>query len=236
MLDPGAESWVLRPVLPKGHQLSKGDQRAITQILLRRANCLAEQYDVRWQGDDKIVVMLSAVREPGAAAKTLISPGRLDFVSSDSLDLVAWPLAPGSYVRTNSNPNDPDPIIHGAPDDPLPEQVFRTILGGQHLKDAHPLLDTNANVSLALEFTDEGTRILAAHTERYIGEVLAIVLDNIVLLAPQINTPITEGQAIIDSGPEKQWTVVEATCMTTMMNTMLPFPLQVAEHQGGASR
>ena len=143
-----------------------------------------------------------------------------------------WPLEEGSYVRTSANRNGPDPTIQGAVKDPLPNQVFHTILDTQHVKEAYPQLDESFNVSIAMGFTDEGKRRLANYTAQHIGEVLVIVLDNIVLMAPVIDGEIPDGQVLINSVPEKPWTVEEAGCLTAMMAGMLPFPLEVVEQSG----
>ena len=204
----------------------------MTQILFRRTACLAARYDVKWQGDGRIAVYLGDVQDRAAAIKTLVSPGRLEFVASESVDLNLWPLEEGSYVRTSANQNGPDPTIQGAVKDLFPNQVFHTILDAQHVKEAHPQLDENFNVSITIEFTDEGRQLLANYTTQHIGEILAIVLDNIVMMAPIINGAIPDGQVLINSVPEKPWTVEEAGCLTAMMAGMLPFPLEVVEQSG----
>lgn len=232
---PQVDRLILRPILPEGRKLLEADRREITQILLRRSACLTAHFDVQWSSDERIIVTLLDVRDPNTVEKTLMSPGRLEFVRSDSIDLVIWPIEPGSYVRTSSRSNGPDPIIHGSPKDPFPDQVFRMILGGQHLKEAHPQLDTKFHVSIALEFTAEGKQLLATYTMQHVSEVLLIALDNILLLAPRITSPILDGSAIIESGPAKQWSVAEAGCMTAMMNSMLPFPLELVERSRSGS-
>jgi hypothetical protein len=88
-------------------------------------------------------------------------------------------------------------------------------------------LDEHFNVSIALEFNDEGRKILASYSAQHIGETLAIVLDNIILMAPDIKTAIPNGYALINQGTEAPWTVEEAGCLTAMMTGMLPFPLEV---------
>lgn len=80
-----------------------------------------------------------------------------------------------------------------------------------------------------MHFTDEGKRILADYTAQHIGDVLGIVLDNIVLMAPRISTPITEGVAALSG----TWTKEEAACLAAEMSGALPFPLEVVEHTAG---
>jgi hypothetical protein len=225
----------LRPVLLPGQALLEADRDVIRRLLFRRATCLASDFDAEWQSDERIIVRLAGVRTPDAVVKTLTSPGRLEFAAAESVDLNLWPLEEGSYVRTSANRNGPDRTIQGAVKDPFPNQVFHTILDAQHLKEAHPQLDENFNVSIAMEFTDEGKRLLADYTARHIGEVLAVVLDNIVLMAPVISGAIPDGHVLINSTPEEPWTVEEAGCLTAMMAGMLPFPLEVVEQSGASA-
>lgn len=48
-----------------------------------------------------------------------------------------------------------------------------------------------------IAFDEEGARLLAAGTERYIGQQIAIVLDGEVISSPTVQAAITDGKAII---------------------------------------
>ncbi len=47
-------------------------------------------------------------------------------------------------------------------------------------------------------FNEEGTRLFADGTTKYIGDIISIVYDGQVISAPTITTPITEGLAVIN--------------------------------------
>ncbi len=47
-------------------------------------------------------------------------------------------------------------------------------------------------------FNEEGTRMLADGTTKYMGDIISIVYNGQVISAPTVTTPITEGQAVIN--------------------------------------
>jgi hypothetical protein len=226
---PATERLILRPILPAGRELLEADKKAIADILLWRSGCLADLFWVEWEGEGRIAVELTGVHDPSMIVRTLLAPGQLEFVEvrPDDLQPSDWEL--GFYVRTGTNRDGPDPATYGTVRDPFPDQVFETILSGRHVKEASVTLTPDRKASIMVEFTDEGKRILADYTAQHVGGVLGIVLDNIVLMAPRIDEPITEGNAQLNG----TWTVEEADCLAARMSGALPFPLQVVERSGG---
>jgi protein-export SecD/SecF family membrane protein len=72
------------------------------------------------------------------------------------------------------------------------------ILTGGDLKDAFATFDARNRPAVSLEFSPEGTTAFAEATQRYIGQIIAIKLDNNVISAPVVQSVITEGRAIIE--------------------------------------
>ena len=88
------------------------------------------------------------------------------------------------------------------------DQAFKaTGLTGKQLKRATLQFDQQTGVpQILLQFDAEGTKLFADLTTRNVGKRIAIFLDGQVLSAPTVQTPITNGQAVITG----QFTVQEA--------------------------
>ncbi|MCL5981768.1 MAG: protein translocase subunit SecD [Firmicutes bacterium] len=74
----------------------------------------------------------------------------------------------------------------------------QVLLTGGDLRDAYATFDQNNMPAVGLEFTAEGTTKFAAATEKLIGQVISIHLDEEVVSAPEVRSVITEGRAIIE--------------------------------------
>lgn len=71
------------------------------------------------------------------------------------------------------------------------------LLTGGDLRDAYSTFDGQNQPAVGLEFTPEGTAKFAAATEKFIGQVISIHLDEELVSAPVVQSVITEGRAII---------------------------------------
>jgi protein-export SecD/SecF family membrane protein len=71
------------------------------------------------------------------------------------------------------------------------------LLTGGDLRDAYSTFDERNQPAVGLEFTPEGTAKFADATERFIGQVISIHLDDELVSAPVVQSVITEGRAII---------------------------------------
>ena len=79
---------------------------------------------------------------------------------------------------------------------------------------------------VALELTAEGTSKFASATQTYLGQVISIWMDDVMLSAPTVNSTITNGQAYIDG----MASIEEATDLANKINAgSLPFALTVDE-------
>ncbi len=81
------------------------------------------------------------------------------------------------------------------PDDEL-------ILTGKDVVDSKAVMQNNNNgieeAVVTLEFSDEGTKLFANATEKYLGQTIKIKLDDEVISAPSVNVIISDGKAIIE--------------------------------------
>lgn len=73
----------------------------------------------------------------------------------------------------------------------------REIVSGEDLTDAKPSYDQNGRPAVAFTFNTAGARKFGRHTQDNIGRPFAIVLDELVISAPTIQTAIMGGQGQI---------------------------------------
>jgi len=107
--------------------------------------------------------------------------------------------------------------------------VVPTGLSGSQLKRSSVQFDqTTGEPVVSLEFDDEGRKLFADITTENTGEMLAILLDQSMVMAPRINTPIIDGQAIITGG----FSVEDAKQLSIQLNAgALPVPIAVLEQR-----
>jgi len=108
------------------------------------------------------------------------------------------------------------------------------VLQGDELKDARAGQgDPNQGFVVNLTFSSDGTKNFADLTTKYIGQQIGIYLDDKLLKNPQVETPITNGQAFIDNYA----TLDDAANDAVLMRSgSLPVSMSIAEkRQVGAS-
>ncbi|WP_058486115.1 protein translocase subunit SecD [Defluviitalea phaphyphila] len=75
------------------------------------------------------------------------------------------------------------------------------ILTGNEVQDARKEIISDNGITkavVALEFNSEGKKAFAEATEKYLGQVIMIALDDQIISAPTVNSVITNGEAIIE--------------------------------------
>lgn len=100
-----------------------------------------------------------------------------------------------------------------------------TGLSGEHLERASVQFDPQTGQPVVgLDFKDEGTELFAQITERNVGKVVGIFLDDVPQTLPVVNVPITDGMAIIQG----KFTTDEARNLAVQLNAgALPVPIEV---------
>jgi len=230
-LDLQGGTQVLLQAKPVGDQpITAKDMEAAKVIVERRVNALGVTEPlVQLQGENRIIVELPGINNPEQAVETLKSTGQLEFVEIGSAANPQYPeVVQGVYVRTTNNDAVPDPETLGVTPFPYPDVVFKTVMTGRELKDAFVQLDRYGAPSIGFELTAEGAKIFAEYTAQHVGDILAIVLDNVVLSAPRINSAIPEGRGEITG----RFTREEAESLAVQMRYgALPVPLEVVNRR-----
>ncbi|MBP7768227.1 protein translocase subunit SecD [Candidatus Woesebacteria bacterium] len=155
-------------------------------------------------GSYRLIIELPGVTDPQKALELVGQTAKLEFMLIKPLD------ATSSAGQSLS-------------------QIQQTDLDGGKLKKAHLQFDQKTGKPVVgIEFTNEGAAIFSKITEEHIGEMLGIVLDGSILMAPQINEPIFSGSAIIQGG----FSVEEARQLSIQLNAgALPVPIKVLEQR-----
>lgn len=202
---------------------------------------------VQLQGERRIIVELPGIENPDQAIATLRETGLLEFIEADRT-----PLAEGMLVHTSLDVQEEDSAgqtitstnvltdtetLTGtealtATEYAYGGRVFNTIMTGRHLKDAGLSTDNLGQVVIAFELTDDGAEIFRDYSTQHVGDIVAIVLDKVVVSAPVINQPITTGSGIISSNQPGGFPLEEAQSVAIKMKYgALPVPLKVVENR-----
>jgi preprotein translocase subunit SecD len=155
----------------------------------------------------KLVVELPGVTEVNKAVEIIGQTPTLDF------RLMA--TSTGTTTATSSATNS--------------SEFVGTGLTGRLLSKARVEFDPQVNIPLvALEFNDEGKKLFAELTEKNIGQVMAIFLDDQIISAPVIREPIRDGRAQISG----DFSVAEARDLVRSLNYgALPVPIELVGTQ-----
>ena len=169
---------------------------------------------IQTQGKDKILVQVPGLVNPNELKKVLGKTGKLTFhfINFDSLNnednaLLDYEKLKVANTDTYLNVNK------------------EIVLDGNFLEDAYVSYYEGKPV-VSFYFNKIGTKKFAEITKNNIGKILGIVLDNEIVTAPVINTPIFNGNAIITG----DFSVEEANRISTLLKAgALPVSLNIIQ-------
>ncbi len=174
------------------------------------------------QGDDRILVQVPGLQDPEGLKALLGKTARLDF---KLVDLTADP----AQVAQGRAPVGSQVL-------PYPESAAgriavqrRAMVTGDQLVDAQQGYDQTTNEPVVnIRFDGSGGRRFAKVTQDNVGKPFAIILDDVVLSAPNINEPILGGSAQISGN----FTVESANQLAISLRSgKLPVELKVIEER-----
>jgi protein-export membrane protein SecD len=178
---------------------TKDDMAVIRDIMERRVNAtgVAEPV-VTTQGVDRVVVELPGVSDPQAVRRLVGQTGRLEFV----------------------------PITSECPQPTEGQKLDLTacppLFSGTELSNANVGTDNVGRPAVNFELKSAGASLFADYTRNNVGQQFAIVLDEVVISAPVIQSPITDGRGQITGS----FSVQDATSLATVLRYgSLPFPV-----------
>jgi len=172
------------------------------------------------QGADRILVEVPGVEDPEALKSLIGQTARLEFKLVDLTadpNQVAQGRAPaGSQVL---------PMAEGGGNIAVKRRVM---VSGDQLVDAKQSFDQDGRAVVSISFNTAGARRFGRVTQENVNKPFAIILDDKVLSAPNINEPILGGQAQISGN----FTVETANQLAvSLASGKLPVKLNVIEER-----
>ena len=196
------------------------------EVVRRRIDALGtrEPTIVR-QGDNRIVVQVPGLQNPEALKELIGKTAKLEFklvdLEANPADVQAGHAPPGSqvlpYVET---------IGRATPSAIAVKR--RVMVGGEDLINAQVSQDQNGSPAVDFKFNSSGARKFAKVTTENIGKPFAIILDNRVISAPNIQSAILGGSGIITGN----FTTESANSLAILLRSgKLPVALTVVEER-----
>ena len=173
---------------------------------------------VQGQGSDRVLVQLPGVQNPESVKILLGKTAKMSFHLVDETTSVMQAKR-GKISKTSR-------IMNGTEGDQY-VVIRKPVVGGENLTDARVSFD-NGQPVVSFRFNTIGGRKFAEVTSNHVGERLAIVLDNEVISAPNIQSAITGGSGIITGN----FTTKSANDLALLLRSgALPAPLEVLEER-----
>jgi preprotein translocase subunit SecD len=191
-------------------------RRAVDQaieVLRRRVDALGTtEPNIQRQGADRILVQVPGLQDPQRLKEILGQTAKLEF------RMVAEPGASDvDNLPSKESPGQTMPIER------------RVIVEGGDLTDAQPGFDQRTGEPIVnFKFNIRGAQRFGQTTSENVGRLLAIVLDNVVISAPRILSPITGGSGQISG----RFTVQAANDLAVLLRAgALPAKLTIVEER-----
>ncbi|MEM7752263.1 MAG: protein translocase subunit SecD [Pseudomonadota bacterium] len=184
---------VIRVELSEDEKLAT-DQRTVQQsleIIRRRIDEVGtREPNIQRQGTNRILIQVPGLGSAGELKDLIGTTARLTF----------HPVV--GIVGENAVPRAGNIVLPELPPPGQPPASFYelegiAILSGEDLVDAQPSFDQNGRPSVSFRFNAAGARIFGQYTSENVGALFAVVLDDEVITAPQIQEPITGGSGQI---------------------------------------
>ncbi len=189
-----------------------GDVDVVKQIIANRVNSTGvSEPVVVTSGTDRIIVEVPGVSDTAEIRKLVGQTGKLEFV----------PLPTADY-GTDSAPG-PRQAVAGQPLPTTPQPLF----GGDQISSANVQTDNTGKRVVGFTLKSDGAKLFADYTSANVGNFFAIVLDNNVISAPFIQSPITGGSGQISGSGLSGFAQKDAEDLVNVLRFgSLPFPVE----------
>ena len=185
------------------------------EVIRRRVDALGtREPSIQRQGDDRVLVQVPGLQDPQTLKDILGQTAKLEF------RLVAEPGQNPSEIEELEQVDEQGKL-------PIEKQVM---VQGEDLTDAQPGFDQQRSGEpvVNFRFNIRGAQKFGDVTSKNVGRLFAIVLDNKVISAPRILTPITGGSGQISG----HFTVEQANNLAILLRAgALPAKLNIVEER-----
>ena len=185
--------------------------------------------DIRRQGDRRILIQLPGVSDTERAKELIGRTAQLEF------KLVDEQMDPETALKQGPPPG--SEVLYQTTEDPSTGRTYRTpylikkrtMLTGEYLTDARVRYDQDErSYYVAIDFDRKGGRIFERVTGDNVHKRLAIVLDDKVHSAPEIQDRISGGSAVITGS----FSAEEAEDLAIVLRAgALPAPVDILEER-----
>lgn len=206
-------------------QIAEADRPAalssLKNVIERRVNLLgiseANVQTSRTGDNYRVIVELAGTFDTQQALDTIGEVAQLEFRTEGEPQEIEVDSPNGEETQSITVPQYNSTELTGA-DLRRAEVVFGQATGG----------GTSGAPQIQLQFNAEGTRKFREITQDNIGRQVAIYLDEQILIAPTVESAITDGMAVITG----QFTVDEAKAIVAQLNAgALPVPVEILEQR-----
>ena len=212
---------VLTPTASGSAQALRNAMTVARDVVRRRIDPQGtKEVTVVNQGGNRILVQVPGVEDPEALKRLIGQTARLEFklvdLSANPQEVEQGRAPPGSQVL---------PMADGTG---FVAVKRRVMVSGDQLTNAQQAFDENGRPSIDFTFNTAGARRFGRVTQENVGKPFAIILDDKVLSAPTIQTPILGGRGQITGS----FTVQQANDLAvSLASGKLPVKLNVIEER-----
>ena len=193
------------------------------EVIDRRINALGTlEPTILRQGSNRILVQVPGLQDPEALKALIGRTARLEF------KLVAEGVTP-EQLQSGRAPIGTQilPFADGAEGARIAVQR-RAIISGDQISDAVQDFNEQGQPAVRVSFNNAGSQRFARVTQNNVGKPFAIILDNVVISAPEIREPILGGTASIAGS----FTVESANQLAISLRSgRLPVEMHVVEER-----
>jgi preprotein translocase subunit SecD len=212
---------VLTPTASGSVQALKDAMSVARDVVRRRIDPGGtKEITVITEGTNRILVQVPGVEDPETLKKLIGQTARLEFklvdLSANPQDIAQGRAPAGSQVL---------PLADGTGAMAVQRRVM---VSGDQLTDAKQAFDQDNRPVVSIKFNTAGARRFGRVTQENVNKPFAIILDDKILSAPNINEPILGGQASISGS----FTVQSAHDLAvSLASGKLPVKLNVIEER-----
>ena len=185
------------------------------EVIRRRVDALGtREPSIQRQGDDRVLVQVPGLQDPETLKEILGKTAKLEF------RLVADP---------GQNPSEVEELDQVDQEGKLGVEK-QVMVKGEDLTDAQPGFDQQRSGEpvVNFRFNIRGAQAFGEVTSKNVGRLFAIILDNKIISAPRILTPITGGSGQISG----RFTVEQANNLAILLRAgALPAKLNIVEER-----